>query len=128
MSKYILFIGRVLFSLIFIIKGAEHFSAKMVDLAIGSGVPMAQVSVPLFGIISLLGGLSVLFGYKARIGAWGLVVFLLPTAIMMHPFWAQQDAFASMMHQYCFWKNISMLGAALMITHFGSGPCSFDKK
>jgi putative oxidoreductase len=27
-----------------------------------------------------------------------------------------------------FMKNISMLGAALLITYFGAGPCSLDNK
>jgi putative oxidoreductase len=32
------------------------------------------------------------------------------------------------MQQIMFMKNLSMLGAALLITHFGSGPCSLDER
>lgn len=126
--KFVFLLGRVLFSLIFIIKSLEHFSSKMIDCAAQSGVPMATILVPLAGIIAFLGGLSVLLGYKAKAGAWLLVIFLLPTAFAMHKFWQSKDAFSMMMHQYCFLKNISMLGAALMITYFGSGPMSLDKR
>ncbi len=126
--KYLLLLGRILFSAIFIIKPLDHFSSKMIDHATLTGVPMAMLLVPLAGIIAFLGGLSILLGYKAKIGAWLIVIFLLPTAFVMHKFWQSTDPFSMMMHQYCFWKNISMLGAALMITYFGSGPLSFDKK
>ena len=89
---------------------------------------MADVLVPLFGIIVLLGGVSMLLGYKAKKGAWLLVIFLLPATFLMHKFWSAENPFAAMMHHYCFWKNVSLLGAALMITHFGSGPMSLDKQ
>jgi putative oxidoreductase len=128
MSKYILLLGRVLFSLIFILKSFDHFSGKMIDHGANMGIPLPILIVPLAGLISLLGGLSILLGYKGKIGAWALVIFLLPTAIAMHPFWKSADAFEMMMQHYCFWKNISMLGAALMITYFGTGPYSLDKR
>lgn len=128
MSKILCFVGRVLFSMIFIFKSLEHFSPSMVEHAANTGVPMASLLVPLSGILALLGGLSVLLGYKTRLGAYLLVIFLLPTAFTMHKFWQEEDVFAIMMHQYCFLKNISMLGAALMIAYFGPGPLSFDKR
>src|SRR3989338_4156802 len=127
MSRYIVLLGRLLFSAIFIIKSLGHFSPKMIQFAAESGVPLAAVTVPLAGIFALLGGLSILFGYKAKIGAWLLVIFLLGTAFTMHRFWEATESFA-MLQGLCFWKNISMLGAVLLITQFGTGPCSLDKR
>lgn len=125
--KIVFLIGRVLFALLFIIKPIEHFSERLTTHAANMGVPMASFFVPVWGILAILGGLSLLLGYKARVGAWLLVIFLLPTTFFMHPFWTQAG-FASMMHGLCFWKNISLLGAALMVTHTGAGPCSLDAK
>ena len=88
---------------------------------------MAQFLVPVGGVIAFLGGLSILLGYKAKIGAWLLIIFLVPTTFMMHKFWLSEDFFSNMMHQYCFFKNASLLGAALMIACVGSGPLSLDK-
>ncbi|WP_215217007.1 MULTISPECIES: hypothetical protein [Candidatus Rhabdochlamydia] len=34
--------------------------------------------VPFSGLLALVGGLSILLGYKARYGAWLLVIFLVP--------------------------------------------------
>lgn len=122
----ILLLGRILFSSIFIIKGFRHFSDQTVQHAIEKGVSSAPFLVPLAGVIALAGGLSILLGYKARFGAWLIVIFLLPTTFMIHQFWGIEDSYSAMMEQYCFMKNISLLGAALMITYFGAGPASID--
>jgi putative oxidoreductase len=128
MSKWIVLLGRILFSSIFILKSFTHFSSGAINHAFQMGVPMAEVLVPIAGLLALLGGLSILLGFKGKSGAWLLVIFLIPTAFAMHQFWNMNDPFAAMMHHYCFWKNISLLGAALMITHFGTGPYSLDKR
>jgi len=126
--RYVLLLGRILFSSLFIIKGLSHFSKAAIDFATKMGVPMASILVPIGGIVVLLGGLSILLGYKTRIGAWLIVIFLIPTTFMMHKFWMIKDANHAMMHNYCFWKNIALLGAALMVAYFGSGPCSLCKE
>jgi putative oxidoreductase len=86
------------------------------------------VLVPLSGIIAGIGGLSVLLGYKAKLGAWLLVVFLIPVTFMLHNFWTVQDPMMRQFQMGMFMKNIAMLGAALMITQLGSGPVSLDAR
>jgi putative oxidoreductase len=126
--KYVFLLGRILFSSVFLVKSLDHFSQKMVNHVTNLGVPLAQILVPVSGILAFLGGISILLGYKAKVGAWFLVVFLVPATFIVHRFWHSTDCFSCMMHEYCFFKNISLLGAALMITYFGSGPLSFDKE
>jgi putative oxidoreductase len=46
----------------------------------------------------------------------------------MHNFWIATDPMARMIQMAMFMKNLSMLGAALIIAYFGSGPFSLDKK
>jgi putative oxidoreductase len=79
-------------------------------------------------VIALVGGLSILLGYKAKYGAWLIVLFLAPVSFMMHNFWTYTDPMQMQMQMVMFMKNMSMLGAALLIAHFGSGPLSLDKK
>ena len=86
-----------------------------------------SIAVPLSGIIALLGGVSILLGYKARYGAWLIVLFLVPVTLTMHNFWAVTDPVQAGMQKIMFLKNLSMLGAALMITYLGSGPMSLDR-
>ena len=119
-------IGRVLFSLLFIKTGVSHFTqrAGMVGYAKSSGLPMADIAVPFTGLMLLAGGISVLLGFHARIGAWLLVAFLIPTAFTMHKFWGLADPMAAGNQQAHFMKNIALAGAALLIAYFGSGPFS----
>jgi putative oxidoreductase len=124
--KYVLLLGRVLFSSIFILKSFDHFTAKSIAHATSMGVPMPSLLCPLSGVIILLGGLSILLGYKARLGAWLLVIFLIPTTLMMHKFWTSEAGYSAMMEAYCFLKNLSMIGAALIVAYFGSGPLSLS--
>src|SRR5262249_56462263 len=124
--SYVVLLGRILFSLIFVKSSFGHFSAGTIGYAAAQGVPLASITVPVSGVMALLGGLSVAFGYKAKLGAWLLVLFLAPVTIMMHRFWGLSDPQATIMQQIMFLKNLSMLGGALLISHFGSGPISLD--
>ena len=124
--KVSVLVGRVLYSLIFVVASLGHFSRGTINFAAAHGVPLATVAVPLSGILALLGGLSVALGYKAKWGAVLLGLFLLPVTVMFHNFWAMQDPATAQMHQAMFLKNISMLGGALLILNFGSGPLSLD--
>lgn len=126
--RYTALFGRILFSLIFVMASIGHFSKQTIEYAAAQGVPLASIAVPLSGVIAILGGLSVAFGYKAKWGAWLLVAFLAPVTFMMHNFWAMTDPMMAMMHQAMFMKNLSMLGGALFISYVGAGPLSLDER
>ncbi len=124
--KYVVLVGRILFSFIFIMAVMGHFSQQYINYAAAAGVPLPSIAVPLSGIISVLGGLSIAFGFKAKWGAWLIVLFLVPVTLMMHNFWAAPDKMTAQMQMAMFIKNTALLGGALMISYFGSGPLSLD--
>lgn len=124
--KYMVLIGRIFYSLMFIISGAGHFSKLSIEWASGQGVLMPSFLVPAAGIMAIIGGLSIMFGFKTRWGAWILVVFLIPVTFIMHNFWAVQDDAIYYTQLSNFLKNISMLGGALLIAYHGAGPYSVD--
>jgi len=124
--KYAVLAGRQLFSVIFIIASAGHFNPRTIEAAAAHGVPLPDLLVPLSGIIALLGGLSVLFGFQTRAGAWLLVIFLVPVTVMMHNFWSASDPMTFQIEKAMFLKNVTMLGGALVISYFGAGPLSLD--
>ena len=126
--RYVVLVGRVLYSGIFLMTILGHFSQGYIGYATQQGVPAAGLLVPLSGIIAIAGGLSVALGYKAKIGAWLLVIFLIPVTLAMHNFWAVSDPMMRGMQTAMFMKNLSMLGAALLIAYFGSGPLSLDAR
>jgi len=121
------FLGRLLFALIFLMSGFTHFSKQTIGFAASQGVPLASFVVPAAGLLALFGGLSILLGYRAKLGAWLIVIFLIGVT-PMHKFWGIADPMMQQMQMVMFMKNLTMLGGALLITQFGSGPWSLDSR
>jgi len=126
LSGPIVLLGRILFSFVFLYFCWDHFNGRDLAYAQAAHVPAAKIVVPIAGVLILLGGLSVLFGYKAKLGAWLIVLFLIPVTLTMHQFWAAPDPAMHAAQLQNFLRNTSMLGAALLITQFGAGPWSLD--
>jgi len=127
-GSLITLVGRILFSAIFILSGFFHFSQQDIAYAAQAGVPMPGFLVPASGILAMVGGLSILLGYRARIGGWLVVIFLLPVTLMMHNFWAVKDPMMQQMQMAMFMKNVTMIGGALLISQFGAGGLSLDAR
>lgn len=119
-------VGRALFVLIFLASVFDHFSRGTITYASAHGVPLASVVVPLTGILALVGGALVLLGYRARFGAFLLLVFLVPVTLVMHRFWGTADPAVAMVQKAMFLKNTSIIGGALLVMYWGSGPYSLD--
>ncbi|HMF96318.1 MAG TPA: DoxX family protein [Vicinamibacterales bacterium] len=124
--SYLVLIGRQLFAVIFMLASAGHFTPAKIALAAAHGVPMATVLVPISGLIALLGGLSVLFGYRARVGGCLLVVFLVPVTLFMHNFWAAPDAATFRLQLFQFARNLVLLACACQLVRTGAGSLSLD--
>ena len=121
-------LGRFFFAMIFLLAGANHFNKQTIGYAASQGVPLASIAVPLSGVLAIAGGLSILLGYRAKLGAWLIVLFLVPVTLMMHKFWTVTDPMMAQIQMILFLKNVSMLGGALLITQFGAGPFSLDAR
>jgi len=127
MATAVVVLGRVLFALIFLMSGFTHFSSQTIGFAASQGVPLASLLVPLSGVIAFAGGLSILLGYSAKLGAWLIVIFLIGVT-PMHKFWGISDPMMQQMQMVMFMKNVTMLGGALLISQLGSGPASLDAR
>ncbi len=93
------------------------------------GVPAP--SVMLAGAIAFLiaGSLSIMLGFKARIGASLLIVFLLLATYFFHDFWTlepESPEFQAQMIQ--FMKNLALVGAMIMVVVNGAGPGTLDAR
>lgn len=122
-SNYILLISRVLLSAIFIWSGI----GKIFDPT-GTRQYMAVHGLPATGLflvaaiaIELGGGLSLLLGYRSRLGAVLLWLFLIPATLIFH------TNFADRMQQIMFMKNLAILGGLLTIYQFGSGRLAIKR-
>ena len=124
----VVLLGRLFFVLIFLMAGPNHFSGQTIAYAASQGVPLASIAVPLSGVLAIVGGLSILLGYRARIGAWLIALFLVAVTPMMHKFWTITDPMMQQMQMIMFMKNVAMLGGALLISQLGAGPWSLDSR
>lgn len=109
--------GRVLFGGYFLYSAWNHFihSGGMAHYAASKGVPAARVMVLMTGLLLLAGGAGVLFGVYIKLALGALVVFLAPVTFWIHAFWMETEAQARMGEQVNFYKNLALLGAALMM-------------
>ncbi len=110
-------IGRILFAMLFIGSGVAHVmkADMMAGYAASKGVPQAKLATIGSGLLIIVGGLMVLLGLYADLGALLLVIFLVPTAILMHAFWKETDPAAKQLEMVSFQKDIALAGAALLI-------------
>ena len=121
-------VGRMLLATIFLMSAVgnkiPNFSgvAKVMESV---GVPAPQLL--LVGAIAFLvvGSLSLIVGYQARIGAGLLLVFLVLASYYFHAFWTLEGQ-AQQEQMIQFLKNLSMMGAMLFMVANGSGPWSLD--
>ena len=113
----VLLIARILFSIMFVMSGLNHLAKAdhMVPYAQMKGVPMPKLSVQLSGVLLLLGGLSVILGVWADLGALVVSILLVIMAVLMHDFWKQSEPQAKQTEMIGFLKNISMAGGGLFM-------------
>ncbi len=83
-------VARVMLVQMFIVGGLLfHLGQRQAatEAAKGVGVPLATIGVPLTGIANVVGGLMVVLGIWADVGALILALNVLLFASFMHPFW-----------------------------------------
>jgi putative oxidoreductase len=113
-------IGRVLFVFLFLGSAVGHFTQtdSMADYAASRGIPAPRLAVLAAGVLMLVGGLSILLGIWADLGALLLAIVLAPTAFLMHRFWAETDEQTKQGEMIHFNKDLALTGAALMLFAF----------
>lgn len=109
-------IGRLIVAGFYLFNGVNLLanSAKTAVYAAAKGVPFPGVAVPVAGAFLVVGGLSLLLGWKPAVGIGAIVLFLAPVTIYMHPFWSESGA-ERLNDTINFTKNVALLGSALML-------------
>lgn len=122
--KILFWTGRILFSLIFIMSGLNHFGQleAMAEFAGTRGIPAPRFSTAASGVVILAGGISILLWWMVSIGTWLLIGFLVPAALLVHDFWSIEDPRAKQTELAQFMKNLSLAGAALMLFVLHQAP------
>lgn len=124
-------IGRLFLIMIFLMSAVGNKIPNFGNTAeymASEGVPAPMFLLAGAIIFLLAGSLSILIGWKARIGASLLLVFLILATYWFHDFWTFEDPQARQMQTIAFMKNLALMGAMLMIIARGPGTPSFDAK
>ena len=129
LANFLALAGRILIAVIFVISGFGKIGGfEGVAGYIGSkGLPMPQVLAALTIALELGGGILLMLGYKTRWVAILFFLWLIPTTLIFHAFWGLDPKAAQQM-QIHFLKNVSIMGAMLMLVAFGPGAISLDKR
>jgi putative oxidoreductase len=121
--------GRILIAVIFLISGFFKVGgyAQMVAYATAVHLPAPGVAIAVAAAIELAGGLAILTGFKTRVAAWVLFLYLIPVTYVFHNFWAVQGQ-EQQMQMVNFLKNVAIMGAMLVLSVNGAGAYSADAK
>jgi uncharacterized membrane protein YphA (DoxX/SURF4 family) len=117
-------VGRTLLAILFIYSGIGHLTQMkgMVGYAQSKSAPAPNITVPLTGIMIIVGGVLVLLGWHRFIGAGLLAIFLLLASFIMHAFWKVTDPMARAGERAHFLKNLALVGAGLLLAYYARFP------
>jgi putative oxidoreductase len=121
-------LGRLFLTVVFFVSVPAQFGPVDLKYAVAAGVPFAKLVVPAAGLLMLAGAISVLLGYRAKLGAWILVLFLVPVTLVMHHFWSASNPMMAQLQMGMFIRNVSILGGVLIVSQVGPGPWSLDAR
>lgn len=113
----VLLIGRILFAIVFVRSGIMHLTKleTMTGYAKYKKVPAPKFFVALTGVAIILGGLGIVLGIYADLGALIIAIFTLVAAFQMHNYWAETTPEGKMNESVAFYKDLSLAGAALIL-------------
>jgi len=136
--------GRVMLATIFLMSAVGNKIPNFGDVAgymASEGVPVPKIMLAGAIVFLIAGSLSLILGFKARIGATLLLVFLMLATYFFHDFWTQPaEAMwvlsvnsqvkmpVQQIEMISFMKNLALMGAMVFIIANGSGPMSLDNR
>ena len=122
-------LGRLLIAAIFLMSGI----AKLTDTA-GTVAHMKSVGIPytdtlalVAGVSEILGAASLIFGLLTRVGAFGLILYLIPTTLIFHAFWNYSGA-ERLPQMVNFMKNLAIMGGLATLVALGAPRLSIDHR
>ncbi len=124
-------IGRTCLAAIFLLSPIANLLPNFGAVARSmqeAGVPLPRIALAIAIVLLIAGSLSLIAGYRARIGALLLIVFLIPATFYFHAPWKAADSAAFSLQLVHFLKNLGLFGAMLLIMAAGAGPASLDRR
>lgn len=116
--------GRFFLGIYPLIAGLDKIFQR--DMYVAEMTAAGMPFVPLFllgaTVFLIAGSLSIMLGYRARLGALALLIFIVPASLIFHTNFHDKTQIVMLL------KNISIIGGLLLVTGFGSGSRSLDER
>ena len=121
MNRTLVLLSRFALAAIFVVTGAQKLqnfrdTARIMD---HMGVPLATLLLAIAVVLELGGGFLIALGWRARIAAGALFVYLIPVTLYFHVV-EGFDLIQTL-------KNVAIMGALLRIAADGAGAESLDE-
>jgi putative oxidoreductase len=120
-------LARFLVGLIFVMSGVGKIFgfAQTAEMMEKAGFPAASLFLTGAIVFEIVGGLSLISGYKARFGASLLILFLIPATLIFHVS-NLGDPAKSQLEMIQVLKNLAILGALVKFWADGAGAFALD--
>lgn len=116
-SAIIFLIGRIMFGGYFVMMGLNHFGnhKMLTGYAASKGIPSPSLAVYVSGLLIFFGGIGIILNMYPLVSLVLIIAFLVPVSFMIHSYWKNSDPMAKMADMTHFFKNMALIGAALML-------------
>lgn len=121
-------LGRIMITGIFLMSAVGNKIPNFTGVTkymSAEGVPLPQLMLVGAIVFLIAGSLSVITGYRTRIGAALLLIFLVLATYFFHDFWTFEGE-ARQQQMIQFLKNISLMGTMVFLIANGPGSMSLD--
>ncbi len=122
-------LGRIFISILFLYEVLDtfFFYSNTKSTLSFYGITWGQDFILITGLICLtIGGILVLIGYYANIGAFLLLLYCLPYTIIVYSFW-NDPIEKQQLSSLNFMKNLAICGGLLVLMANGSGKYSIRR-
>lgn len=122
------FIGRVALAWFFLSDAYLRAAQWNATVALMAEKHIPAPAILLFVALAamILGGLSLLLGFRAKVGALILFAYTVVTTILMHNYWVIQDAAQRSADYEIFIRNVAIAGGLLLLLGIGPGRFAAD--
>ncbi len=129
LQAVLILLARICIGIPFIIFGAAliPFWGTYAEVLEQQGIPVPAVFMVIAIIFLLLGGASLVLGYKTRIGSVLLLVTLTAATFTTGGF-THMGVVDTPPLAWVLWNNIALFGGLLYVLTFGPGGISMDKR
>jgi putative oxidoreductase len=121
-------IGRLVLAWFFLsqaLTSAHQWHATVLMMAMNR-VPAPELMLALSLLVMIVGALSLIAGFNARVGALLLFAYMVIASVAMHPYWKLSDPAVRLSDYEIFARNIAIAGGLLILVGSGPGPFAVD--